>query len=102
MFFDLLVAGVAQGYLWKNLAPWEQSLVMSMPFWHLRTIAGTVIVSAVMLFAYNMWMTARHRGAAAPEGSVTGDGLDEAPGQQAVPNAAAPALSQTAPALSQP
>jgi cytochrome c oxidase cbb3-type subunit 1 len=67
MFLDLLVAGVAQGYLWKNLAPWEQSLKMSMPFWHVRTIAGTVIVAAIMLFAYNMWMTARRRSADVPE-----------------------------------
>jgi len=71
MFFDLLVAGVVQGYLWKNLAPWEQSLVTSMPFWHVRTVAGTVILAAIMLFAYNMWMTARRKGAAAEDGALS-------------------------------
>jgi cytochrome c oxidase cbb3-type subunit 1 len=59
MFLDLLVAGVVQGYLWQNLAPWERSLTASQPFWHLRTIAGTAIVVGQMLQAYNLWMTAR-------------------------------------------
>lgn len=59
MFLDLLVAGVVQGMLWQNLAPWEQSLVASMPFWHIRTVAGVAIISGQLLQAWNMWMTAR-------------------------------------------
>ncbi len=59
MFTDLLVAGLVQGYLWLSLAPWEDSLVSSMPFWHLRTAAGTAIVAGVMVLGWNMWMTAR-------------------------------------------
>jgi cytochrome c oxidase cbb3-type subunit 1 len=59
MFLDLTIAGVVQGYLWMNLAPWERSLMASMPFWHLRTIAGVMIVSGQLLQAYNLWMTAR-------------------------------------------
>lgn len=59
MFLDLLVAGLVQGYLWHNLAPWEQSLRASMPFWHLRSIAGLVILTGLMLQAFNMWMTSR-------------------------------------------
>jgi cytochrome c oxidase cbb3-type subunit 1 len=70
MFLDLLVAGVVQGTLWQNLAPWEQSLVASMPFWHLRTIAGITIVAGQMLQAWNMWMTARSP-LAAPTATVT-------------------------------
>lgn len=61
MFLDLLVAGVVQGYLWQNLAPWEKSLTASMPFWHLRTITGIGIIAGISLIAYNMWMTARNR-----------------------------------------
>jgi cytochrome c oxidase cbb3-type subunit 1 len=68
MFFDLMVAGLVQGYMWKNLAPWEQTLVASEPFWHLRTIAGTAILAGIMLQVYNMWMTARSpSSASAPE-----------------------------------
>lgn len=59
MFVDLTIAGVVEGYLWQNLAPWEKSLVAVMPFWHLRTIAGTAIITGMMLIAYNMWMTAK-------------------------------------------
>lgn len=62
MFLDLLVAGVAQGYLWMNLAQWEKSIVLSMPFWHIRTLAGTAIVVGILLFGYNLWMTAKNPG----------------------------------------
>jgi cytochrome c oxidase cbb3-type subunit 1 len=64
MFLDLTIAGVVQGYLWQNLAPWERSLTASQPFWHVRTMAGVDIVAAAMLQAYNMWMTARSRSSA--------------------------------------
>lgn len=59
MFIDLTIAGVVQGYLWQNLAPWERSITASMPFWHIRSLAGLAILVAFMLKAYNMWMTAR-------------------------------------------
>ena len=65
MFFDLLVAGVVQGQLWMNLAPWEESLIASMPFWHLRSVAGLAIITGALLYAYNMWMTARAKTPAA-------------------------------------
>jgi cytochrome c oxidase cbb3-type subunit 1 len=63
MFIDLTAAGLVQGFLWRDLAQWEKSLLASMPFWHARTISGTLIVSGQLLQAYNMWLTAR---AAAP------------------------------------
>lgn len=66
MFLDLLVAGVVQGNLWMNLAPWEESLIASMPFWHVRAVAGLAIIAGAMLYAYNMWMTARTKPAAQP------------------------------------
>ena len=59
MFIDLMAAGLVQGYLWQDLAPWEQSLIASMPFWHVRTVAGIAIISGQLLQAFNMWMTAR-------------------------------------------
>jgi cytochrome c oxidase cbb3-type subunit 1 len=59
MFVDLLAAGVVQGYLWKSLAPWEDSLIASMPFWHIRVVAGIMIVAGQLIQAYNMWMTSR-------------------------------------------
>ena len=64
MFTDLMVAGVVQGLLWMNLAPWERSITASMPFWHIRTFTGLMIITGQMLLAYNMWMTARSRSTA--------------------------------------
>ncbi|MBI4971095.1 MAG: cbb3-type cytochrome c oxidase subunit I, partial [Candidatus Omnitrophica bacterium] len=58
MFLDLLVAGLVQGFLWKNLAPWEQSVVASMPFWWLREVTGVALLVAQILLVYNMWKTA--------------------------------------------
>ena len=71
MFWDLAIAGLVQGFLWQALAPWEESLVASMPYWWVRAGAGTMIVIAQFLFAFNMWMTARgaqpvYRAAAQP------------------------------------
>jgi len=59
MFIDLMAAGLVQGYLWESLAPWEKSLISSMPFWHIRSMAGICITAGQMLQAFNMWMTAR-------------------------------------------
>jgi cytochrome c oxidase cbb3-type subunit 1 len=66
MFLDLLVAGVVQGYLWRDLAPWEASLVASMPFWLVRTVSGGAIVVAQFLFIYNVYMTWRRSLTVAP------------------------------------
>ncbi len=59
MFWDLIIAGLVQGYEWQALAPWEQSILSSSPFWLVRTISGTMIIVGQFIFAYNMWMTAR-------------------------------------------
>jgi cytochrome c oxidase cbb3-type subunit 1 len=72
MFLDLLVAGVVQGYLWMNLAPWERGLTASAPFWHIRSVAGLMIVSGQLLQAYNMWMTARSSVVAPAPASIEG------------------------------
>jgi cytochrome c oxidase cbb3-type subunit 1 len=72
MFLDLLVAGVVQGYLWMNLAPWEQALIASAPFWHVRSVAGLMIVGGQLLQAYNMWMTAKTPVAASAPAAIEG------------------------------
>jgi cytochrome c oxidase cbb3-type subunit 1 len=61
MFFDLVTAGLVQGFLWRSLAPWEDSVVVSMPFWYLRAFAGGMIVVGNLLFVANMILTARGR-----------------------------------------
>jgi cytochrome c oxidase cbb3-type subunit 1 len=78
MFVDLLAAGVVQGYMWAHLVQWEKTLVASMPFWHVRTFAGILIVAGQCLQVYNMWKTAR-----------VGDAIAERPTGGIAPAAAA-------------
>ncbi len=59
MFFDLIAAGLVQGFVWMGLNPWEDSIVFSIPFWAFRTFTGLMIITGQILFAYNMWMTAK-------------------------------------------
>jgi cytochrome c oxidase cbb3-type subunit 1 len=59
MFVDLTAAGVVQGFLWRDLAQWEKSVIASIPFWHARSLAGMMIVVGQLLQAYNMWLSAR-------------------------------------------
>ncbi len=61
MFFDLVIAGLVQGFLWKDLAIWEESLRASMPFWMIRSWSGLGIIVAQFLFGWNMYKTATDR-----------------------------------------
>lgn len=72
MFLDLLVAGLVQGFLWRDLAPWEQSLIASMPFWFLRSVSGMAILIGSFLFFWNVWMTWRTRPAASASPAALG------------------------------
>jgi cbb3-type cytochrome oxidase subunit 1 len=56
--------------MWMNLATWESVLEVSKPFWHIRTIAGLMIVTGQLLQTYNMWMSARGQRESAPEGAA--------------------------------
>jgi cytochrome c oxidase cbb3-type subunit 1 len=73
MFLDLLVAGLVQGTLWRDLAPWETSLTASVPYWLLRTISGTGIIVGQFLFFYNAYKT--WQWAAAPRPAPTGPAI---------------------------
>jgi len=66
MFFDLVIAGLIQGFQWRELAPWEASLVASTPFWFVRTITGTAIIVGQAFFIFNVLMTWVHRREIAP------------------------------------
>lgn len=58
MFITLVAAGLMQGYLWKELAPWEASVTSSVPFWWARTLSGIMIIAGMVLLAANMLCTA--------------------------------------------
>lgn len=59
MFLDLLVAGLIQGYLWRDLSPWEDSLRASMPFWLVRTFSGVMITVGQFMFFWNCYKSWR-------------------------------------------
>jgi cytochrome c oxidase cbb3-type subunit 1 len=62
MFVDLVIAGLIQGFSWRALAPWEDSLVSSSPFWSIRLWAGLTIIVGQLCFAWNMYKTWALRG----------------------------------------
>lgn len=59
MFVDLMVAGLVQGYMWRDMAPWESTLIASQPFWLVRAVSGTAILVAQFLWFWNVYMTWR-------------------------------------------
>jgi cytochrome c oxidase cbb3-type subunit 1 len=61
MFLALVAGGLIQGFLWRDMAPFEQSITSSAPFWLSRAFAGIMIITGAILMAHNMWMTARGR-----------------------------------------
>ncbi len=76
MFVTLVAAGLMQGFLWKELAPWEASVTSSVPFWYARTLSGMMIILGVFLFALNMlltWMPSRAREPALPALAAAGE-----------------------------
>lgn len=62
MFFDLVVAGLIQGFMWRDLVPWERTLTASLPFWQVRAVAGLMMIAGQLLFVWNVVMTAVMKG----------------------------------------
>jgi cytochrome c oxidase cbb3-type subunit I len=59
MFLDLTMAGLIAGFMQKNLNPWHDLIVTSVPFWWVRTAAGAMMIVGLLCVLYNMWMTVR-------------------------------------------
>lgn len=57
MQFDLLSAGLVQGYMWRNMAPFIDSVVASIPFWWVRAFSGVMIFVGTVAFILNIYMT---------------------------------------------
>jgi len=53
----LMCAGLVQGFQWKSLTPFVESLRVSSPFWWARTFAGVSILVGTFAFVINVWMT---------------------------------------------
>ncbi len=59
MFVDLLAAGVIHGNMLRDLVPWMVIVEAMKPYWGVRTFAGGMILIGQILWAYNLWKTAR-------------------------------------------
>ncbi len=57
MFVALTCAGLVQGFMWKSMAPFVDSVRASVPFWLTRSISGTAILLGQLLFIYNLFKT---------------------------------------------
>jgi cytochrome c oxidase cbb3-type subunit 1 len=57
MASDLILLGVFQGYWWASLAPWDDSVSGSQPFWIVRVFAGLAITAGMSCFAWNIFKT---------------------------------------------
>jgi cytochrome c oxidase cbb3-type subunit 1 len=75
MDIDLLAAGVVQGFMWKSMVPFIETVIASKGFWWVRTLSGTAIFAGQVCFLINLIMTWKESRTAAPralegEGSV--------------------------------
>ena len=63
---SMWIAGVLQASMWHKLNPdgsltytFMETLVELYPYWLIRAISGVVYLAGVLLFIYNIYMTAR-------------------------------------------
>ena len=59
MDIDLMSAGLVQGFMWKSMAPFIDSVTASIPFWWVRTLSGAAIFVGQVCFAINVYMSFR-------------------------------------------
>lgn len=59
MASDLILAGLFQGYAWAALLPWEDSIIISRPFWIVRLVAGLAMAAGLVCFIANLYLTWR-------------------------------------------
>ncbi len=81
MFCDLTFAGLMQGTMLRDLAPWESIVEASRPFWWVRTISGTMIMVGQLPFVWNIMMTAIHKGLEEPYESIQDESIQKESGQ---------------------
>lgn len=61
MWVDLMAAGVMQGYMWKQLVPFADTVAATKPFWWTRILTGVPILISEFLFAINIYLTWKNR-----------------------------------------
>jgi cytochrome c oxidase cbb3-type subunit 1 len=58
------ITGIQQGAMWKALTPdgtlkytFMEGLVKNYPYWHVRSLAGTIFILGMVVFVLNVLMT---------------------------------------------
>ena len=64
MVIDLTVAGLVQGGLWQNGAPWLESVRASQPYWMVRTLSALPIAAGFVILLYGLVSGPRGAGVA--------------------------------------
>lgn len=62
MFLDLTASGLIAGFMQRELNHWTEIVIVSIPFWWVRTFAGALMIVGLLCGLYNMWMTVRAGG----------------------------------------
>lgn len=65
MVIDLSIAGIVQGQLWLNGAPWLESLQASRPYWIIRSLSAIPVATGFIALLVGMTTGERGAGAAA-------------------------------------
>jgi cytochrome c oxidase cbb3-type subunit 1 len=58
MWIALMISGLIQGSSWIALEPFTKSVTASVPYWLIRSIAGTAILAGMTMMFVNLWKTA--------------------------------------------
>ena len=78
MVIDLTVAGLAQGQLWQDAAPWMDSVRASRPYWLIRTLAAIPVTAGFVLLGIGLLTGAPGAGLAALPAAPTANNANAA------------------------
>lgn len=76
MVIDLTLAGIVQGQLWKEGAPWIESLQASRPYWIVRSISAIPVAAGFIALFVGMVTGEAGAGATAMANSRTAGNVD--------------------------
>lgn len=70
LWISLMISGLLQGSSWIALEPFTKSVTASVPYWLVRSIAGTAILVGIAFLIANLWLTAVSAREGEPESSL--------------------------------
>jgi len=77
MFVDLTIAGLVQGRLWADGAPWVESVQATRPYWVIRALTGIPLAGAFIALLAGLTTGPRGAGLREVEAGVGADPVEE-------------------------